>query len=99
MVAREGPTSPRMRVGRPRRARGRLPAADRWRDLRASRFGRVDFAVVGTERLRRQFEHNGWTGRSPDIVSRPDTGTRTAEAIDPHVEALVTRSNELQGEA
>ena len=31
------------------------------------RFGRVDLAVLGAEDLRRQFEHDGWTGRSPAV--------------------------------
>lgn len=62
------------------------------------RFGRVDLAVLGTEDLRRQFEHDGCTGRSPGGVSPPDAVTSTPD-VERDVAALIQLSKDLQGEA
>lgn len=62
-------------------------------------FGRVDLAVLCTEDLRRQFEHDGWTGRSPGVVSPLDAVTRTTDAIERDVAGLIKRSRDLQDEA
>jgi hypothetical protein len=63
------------------------------------RFGRVDLAVLGTEDLRRQFEHDGWTGRSRGGVSPLDAVTPTTDAIELDVAGLIKRSRDLQDEA
>jgi hypothetical protein len=62
------------------------------------RFSRVDLAVLGAEDLRRQFKHDGWTGRSPGGGSPLVAVPRTPD-VQRDVAALIRRSKALPDEA